>query len=602
MAQVLTIRKASVWPGLKRVFESPLVWGLLVATFVAGRDLATNGTTFFGTLGGTDDATRLIEVRRLLEGASWFDMTLPRMGAPDVLWSHWSRLVDLPLAGMIALFTPALGRDGAETATRLIWPSMTLIAMSYLAIRETQREAGTMGSVAAAVLIALGPLAVFQFSPGRIDHHNVQILGVAGGLILLPRACARPKLAPVVGVMIGLGLAVGYEALVLAACVMGLAGLFACFVPDLRKGFSLALLSCAATLLAAFVATTAPNHWLPAPCDALGINLVALVASGGVAAWALERFAPRAHFGVWLAGLAVGGALGLALGLMAEPACIAGPMAGVDPRVGPIWLDHIIEVQSIFQYARGLPAAGVTYAVVVGLGLLAGISGVRRERSPLALLQLAIFVAAAAYGCIYMRLVPYATWIMLPATAIWIARLPAVGSLSELSIRVIALIFLSQPSILMFTNLAIPAPAGGDQQGAVTAACRNRSDFRAFGRLKPGLVVGDVDLGPDIVAHSHHRVMAAPYHRIAKSIIAAHEILASAPSEALAKLRAAHVDYVALCAGKTDNAGTNPKRARPAEGIGGMLRRGGTVPYLEPVRIGDGTSKLMVWRVKPPAS
>lgn len=601
MAQVLTIPRASVLPSLKRIFESPLLWSLLVVAFIVGRHFATNGTAFFTSLGGTDDATRLIEVRRLLEGASWFDMMLPRIGAPDVLWSHWSRLVDLPLAGMIAFFTPVLGRGGAETATRLIWPSMILIAMSYLVIRETHREAGMMGSVAAAVLIALGPLAYFQFAPGRIDHHNVQIIGVAGGLILLPRACARPKLAPVVGVMIGLGLAVGYEALVLAACVIGIAGLFACFVPDLRKGFSLVSLSCAATLLAAFLITTAPNRWLPAPCDALGINLVALVGSGGVAAWALERFAPRAHPGVWLGGLAAGAIVGLGLGLMAEPACIAGPMAEVDPRVGPIWLDHIIEVQSVFQYARELPAAGVAYAVIVGLGLLAGVSDVRRERSPLAPLQLAIFVAAAAYGCIYMRLVPYATWIMLPATAIWIARLPAVGGLSELSIRAVALIFLSQWSILMLATLVMPASAGGAHQEALTAACQNGSDFRAFGRLKPGLVVGDVDLGPDIVAHSGHRVMAAPYHRIARSIIAAHEILASAPSEALAKLRAAHVDYVALCAGKTNNAETKPARKRSENGIGEMLRRGGSVPYLEPVRIGDGKSSLKIWRVTPPA-
>ena len=35
-----------------------------------------------------------IAVRELLAGAPWFDTTLPRIGAPEPLLSHWSRLID----------------------------------------------------------------------------------------------------------------------------------------------------------------------------------------------------------------------------------------------------------------------------------------------------------------------------------------------------------------------------------------------------------------------------------------------------------------------------------------------------------------------------
>ena len=70
--------------------------------------LAWAGSSFWDSLGDTDDAARLVSVRELLAGARWFDTTLPRIGAPEPLVSHWSRLIDAPLGVMIAVFAPLL--------------------------------------------------------------------------------------------------------------------------------------------------------------------------------------------------------------------------------------------------------------------------------------------------------------------------------------------------------------------------------------------------------------------------------------------------------------------------------------------------------------
>jgi hypothetical protein len=51
-----------------------------------------------------NDATRLVEVRELVNGSPWYDTTLPRVGAPQPLVSHWSRLIDAPLALLIVTF------------------------------------------------------------------------------------------------------------------------------------------------------------------------------------------------------------------------------------------------------------------------------------------------------------------------------------------------------------------------------------------------------------------------------------------------------------------------------------------------------------------
>src|SRR5690348_3158904 len=51
----------------------------------------------------TDDAMRLAEVRDLLHGQAWFDLTQWRMNVPFGLSMHWSRLIDAPIAGLILI-------------------------------------------------------------------------------------------------------------------------------------------------------------------------------------------------------------------------------------------------------------------------------------------------------------------------------------------------------------------------------------------------------------------------------------------------------------------------------------------------------------------
>src|SRR6266545_1943259 len=49
----------------------------------------------------TDDAMRLAEVRDLLNGQGWFDLTQYRLNPPAGVAMHWSRLIDLPIALLI---------------------------------------------------------------------------------------------------------------------------------------------------------------------------------------------------------------------------------------------------------------------------------------------------------------------------------------------------------------------------------------------------------------------------------------------------------------------------------------------------------------------
>jgi hypothetical protein len=134
-------RTVSRWPTLKRVVTNPIAWCALATALLFL--LPNSGPSALANwLGDTDDAVRLVTVRELLGGAQWFDTTLLRIGAPEPLVSHWSRLIDAPLALLMLLFRPLLGVEGAEIATRMVWPALLFFILQLMISREALRRAG----------------------------------------------------------------------------------------------------------------------------------------------------------------------------------------------------------------------------------------------------------------------------------------------------------------------------------------------------------------------------------------------------------------------------------------------------------------------------
>ena len=115
-------------------------------------------------------------------------------------------------------------------------------------------------------------------------------------------------------------------------------------------------------------------------------------------------------------------------------------------------------------------------------------------------------------------------------------------------------------------------------------------------RAAPGLVAADLELGPYIVALSPHRVVAAPYHRLEKAILANRAILNGTPAEARRQLQALGVDYVALCT----NGATNSARPALSErsGLRAQLLGGARVDFLREMPWGTN-SPIRVWRIAP---
>ena len=456
-------------PVLGRWAATPLAWALLATAFLVVATLAGPGPSLSDWLGDPDDAVRLVTVRELLAGAPWFDTTLPRIGAPEPLVSHWSRLIDAPLAALIGALSPLLGRDGAELATRIVWPALLFFALALIVAREAQRRAGPLAAAFALFLVITSATALAQFRPGRIDHHNAQILCAVAGLLFLARSWDDRRAGWIAGALLGLGLAIGYEAMALVVPALAIAALAAIWHPHQGAGVARAATAATAVLFAALALTVPPARWFDVRCDALSLNLAILAAYATAGLWAaMSGSARRAvRFAILGASMVAGSTVYAAL----EPACLAGPFGQVDAALKPIWLDYVIETKSILWLAASHPATALAAVAFVFAGAAAQIALWRRRPDASTALAAAFVVLAAVLGCWQLKLLPYAGWLAAVPLAVWAAGLSGTASLSAPVMRVAAIVLLSQATLdAGFNALASPvSPIGraGHDRGRV---------------------------------------------------------------------------------------------------------------------------------------
>lgn len=583
---------------IREFFMSRWLWCAALVLVISARALVTNSEQLFSGAGDTDDVMRLIQVREFLSHGGWFNQSIPQVGAPDTLVSHWSRLLDLPIAALIVLFGTVLSSENAELIARIIWPVALLFALTMVVFRETERRGGVFAGVAALLFIFGGLAATVQFAPGRIDHHNVQILCAVAGILFLLRSFSEPGFGWVAGGLLGLGLAVGLEALPLVVAVLGIATVCAAFDISARDGVVRTVGSAAAVLALTFAMTTQPTQWLHAACDANALNLIALASFGAAAMVVVMARYPHGSPIHWLGGVMIGGALGVGAYLAIEPACAAGPFGQVDPAIGPIWLDHVFEVKTLIHLAETSPSTVVSFLVFVMLGVAACWINWRQQGDIKSLAALLTMITVAVYSCLYLKLMSYAMWLAIVPVALLVARLPAFGELSERSVRLGAVVLCSQTMMLAVVSVFVGAFSDVESKAeeawtVSTNDCQPRALYKELAGLPKGLVASEIDLGPFIALNSQHRVVAAPYHRIDKAILASYQILASDPGKSLELIRRLGVRYVVVC----------QRDSRSIESMidGSLMRRlqrGDTISFLEPVPRRDDKSPLRIWQVK----
>jgi hypothetical protein len=557
-----------------------------------------------GAFFDSDDAMRLVEVRNLIAGQAWFDLTIGRLDPPDGVFMHWSRVVDVPIAVLIKVFSLSLAPETAERAARLAFP-LGLQALLYIGIARLAALLMGRAAIIPAVLLTLLSGIVFgQFQPGRIDHHAPQIV-----LLVFMVATAIAALDPKqawsafwTGLIATLSLSISIETLPFILATAGLLVLFwivwgndtgSMLVPF---GLGLGL-----GLPASLLATVGPAHWLDSSCDAYsmayflpGLAGAAVSAALGFAATRLEHWPSRL-----LAAIAGASAV-VAVFAAVRPVCLMDPFTGIDPLLRELWLDKVSEAMPLRRFFQREPynAASFTLPVVLGL-LFAGVAAISEEglaRRRWAFVA-AMSLVGAALSAWMIRVIGFAGPLALFGGVWCIGKIAALFMRARWTRFAAASLLLALPFSTIGWAIALTHEDKKDV-GESPATCLTPSAISALTTLEPGLIAAPIDAGSYILAFTRHSVLAAPYHRNNRGNRLMIDAFLAEPAAAQAILHGSAVDYVALCPGLGETktlAEHNPK------GLASALLGNEIPDFLEPVLPNsvEPNGPYYVFKVKP---
>lgn len=500
----------------------------------------------------TDDAMRMVTAENLLNGQPWQDTSVARDNTPFGGNLHWSRLVDAPIAGLIALF----GANGAA----IIWPLLLivpLVALTRLVVGRLVPTAG-LGTVAALVALTL-PLYT-EFVPGRVDHHNAQIVllqALLAALLLGRRNFWGGLLA---GVIAATCFAIGLEIMVIViGAAAGLAIAWLAAPQEHKRGLVGFAIGLGGAALAYFVIATPPANYFVAACDALSIVYVVALVLGGIALAASALVA--SHLNV-AARAAILLGLGIAAAIITAvlfPACLAGPYAGIDPRLGayfasiveaiPLWR---LGERAAFDSVLFIGTALLALSIVVSLAMSAFLAARRRGEAQRDWLIVFLMLAAAfAMMALQLRGSRLTGALAIPAYAWLIASIRAHWRPVLLQAFGLLVAWLLAASFAQFIFAALvaggPSTAAPVTPGPSVAECRRESAYTQLAALPVGRVAVPISIASHVLRYTPHSVLSAGFHRNGQSVVDSLDFFAGNESRAQEIVAERGLTYVVTC-------------------------------------------------------
>ncbi len=558
----------------------------------------------FGQIGPDgDDVMRLVQVRDLLNGQDWFDPHQYRMGPDGGTMMHWSRLADLPIFALYSLFHLFLPSDIALVWAYSAWPPLSVLVVLggfYAGARHVSDRAGALACLILSVFVYA---AHYRFSPGAIDHHNLQLglIAVAMGLALDPLRRAGRGVGA--GMALAASVAIGGEVYVFVAAICAFVALDWVVAGRAAMrgaiGFGAGL---AAGLEIAFFTTIAPSHYEVVACDALSsVSLLAGLAGGfGLAAAALVTSGRN----VWLrlGALMLVGAVCAGTLVMVGPECLSNPLGDLSPEVKALWLDRVDEARPVFS---SRPDRVSTLGFTLGITLLAlGVSlfGLyRRQRLRANLFFSGLLLAALVMTLYQIRFYVFGHLFAIIPLGLWVADVYRVGKAKNpSSVTYIGALALSLPFVWAVPGLLVADSAEtGNKTSSKTgdkAECLQEGVFTTLQTLPEGRILASADFGPMILNQTGHSILQGNYHRNQAGIRQAIDLWLSESGQTQSLLTASGIDYVMTCPADAE---TRLMSGHDPEGFAARLKRNEIPDFLENIPLEFGPkSPARLYRIR----
>lgn len=549
-------------------------------------------------LGDTDDNMRMAQVRALLGGQGWYDLRQYKLDPPGGASIHWTRLVDLPIAGIILAVKPLFGGVIAEKAAVAIAPLLALGAAMYSLILAVRRLVTRPSYPLAVAILMCGPSAMAMWMPLRIDHHGWQL----AMLMLAVAGSADPdkrRGGLTVGAATAVSLTIGLELMphmVLAGVVIVLRWVWDGAEAQRLRAYAVALAGGSALGYLLFASYDNRQY----VCDVLSPVYLSVTLGAGalltlIGSFKLERRELRLGAALLAAGL-IGGGFALAW-----PDCLGRPER-LSPELQRLWFDNVREAKPVYQHGYRIWAPTLSLPL---MGVIGSLTALWRARgTPL----FGAWAAPALLSCFATSLLFWQTRAGPGAQLLAVPGATALGWLMLSHIftrRAIPVRLITAPIILLlvsglFAPLAIqaipakPATETRKRINLANARCPTLPALRPVAKLPPATILTFVDFGPRLITVTHHRAIAGPYHRNQQAILdVQHAFRASSPEVAHEVMRRHGATLLLTCPGMSES---TLYVSQAKQGFFVQLQRGKVPPWLEPVPL-PKSSPLRLWRL-----
>ncbi|WP_183110316.1 AcrB/AcrD/AcrF family protein [Sphingomonas sp. So64.6b] len=557
-----------------------IAWGVLLVWYAFDRWYAIHWLS----LGDTDDNMRLMQVRALLDGQGWYDLRQYRLNPPGGFDIHWSRIVDLPIAGLILILRPFVGTPVAEQLACGIAPLLPL-SIAMIGLAATVRRLVSPVAWPLSIVFLIGCTAtMLMFMPDRIDHHGWQL----AMLSLTVAGLADPKKmrgGALVGVASAVSLNIGLELLPYAAMAGAIITLR--WVWDRSEAARLSIygLTLAGGSGIGFL-LFASNANQVLRCDALTPVWLSVMVVGGGLLFALARLSPEQRWFRLTLALVAGALIAGGFALL-FPQCLGRPEQ-VSPELARTWLDNVREARPIYKHPFRMAFPIVTLPVIGILGAAFATWRARNDISINGWVPVLMFSTFAGLMLLWQaRAGPAAQLLAVPG-AVALAWIVLGWTLSNnnVLVRVLGTVVGFMAVSGMFAGAAIkylPIDRPSPRTNVVNRAsglCMTVPAMQPLNRYPAQTIFTFVDLGPRLIATTHHNAVAGPYHRNGDAILDVQHAFSRSPEEFRAIAKRHGATLLLVCPNMAES---TVYRARNPGGFYDQLATGKVPAWLEPL-------------------
>lgn len=548
-------------------------------------------------LSDTDDNLRYAQVRAWMDGQAWYDLRQHRIDPPQGISVHWSRIVDLPIAGLILALRPVLGGELAARWACAIAPLLAMGAGLYGTMLTVRRLVAPNAYVLAAGILACAQATINMWMPLRIDHHGWQL----ATLIFAIAGIADPKRirgGVTTGTATAVSLTIGLELMPYLATAGALIALWWVLDGGERDRLRAYGASLAAGAAVGYAAFASYDNAQPL-CDALTPVYLSTLLEAGAALVALSflpvRTLPLRALLALVAGMLIAGIFAYAW-----PQCLGRP-EHISPELDRMWFSHIREAKPLYKHSWRV---AVPIMAISAIGFAGSLFARWRARgTPLAIpwTVVTLFSLFSMLLLLWQTRAGPASQFMgvIGATALGQPIISWTLSHRAMAVRVLGSVaaFIVVSGVFAGTIIQwIPEKKTAYRRVVDNAnrRCPTLPALKPIAQLPPATILTFTDLGPRLIAVTHHSAIAGPYHRAGNDILdVQHSFRAEDPEVAHEVMRRHGATLLLLCPGMSES---TVYASESKKGFYIQLNRGTVPNWLERVEL-PKNSPFKLWRL-----